>query len=242
MTTRRLAVLLFVCLAPLSAPSTASAGWLGWLEQMSGPGPFKSKLALFGTVYCHQPKQSELHTLFGIGGSICDSSKRSVDFYVDLEYEQWDAGVRKEWTNRVELRSYHAVIYKPLRSVFCAKCGTSIVNGLDAGIGVGWYRFTGAQPFIKKTASVPLRLRVTPTNMIPTKCFRSDRTRQALSAFYAVVGLDIMPGSVDFPKPDGSVATFGPEDMRNVTMVVDVGKLAKLFVFDPIFTKAKHKP
>lgn len=238
MMTRRL-ILLGVCLGSVFAPSIASAGWLGWLEQMSGPGPFKAKFVYVIPIYCKpleekpgEPSKAEepAKSIVPCGALRADR----VKFSIEAEVTEWDSGPREEFSGDVRMGSYQVIAYKPTRDLFAPAYLKYIGRALDVGAGGGFFHVTGVGGSTQGHWIVPalsVRARLVPSEWLPEAWLKAHpHKRRLLSSVYLLGGRDALLTHVNFVKTDpatgvASKATFGREVLKTGAIIIDLTRL-----------------
>ena len=198
-------VVVAAVLMAMSVPAQARGRW-GWLDKLSGPGPFYPGVPGFAFTVCavgQEPSETP-----------CFPTKDPLElkFYTAVEIADWHADANQLFTRDVNLFTFQGVFYVPLINL--PKVGkVDALHAFDLGAGIGVYRFSG--PGVKDASghegghrsrvSIPLRLRFTPSELAASR-YKSQRWRHVLSGFYFRVGFDGLPGSFDeddFVAPPG---------------------------------------
>ncbi len=200
---RHIALALILLL--VGVPVEASSPW-GWLQKLSGPGPFERRLPGFDVPY------------WGITPRCPNSAPQTLDdkllapAFTISQYKS-DADDRFD---RTDLTTYSAILYlHPAgflhRAELCSNKTphTSPLNALDIGAGIAWYHFAGdatssigtstgqpataSGPFTR--TAMPLRFKITPSELFSGKLHGT--TRKVLAMFSYNINVDLFVGSFD---------------------------------------------
>lgn len=190
---RLVRVVLVLCLLLAQAPAAHAARWWGWLDELSGPGPFRPTSV--GTVTLPVPwlgidKDGSAMVLAD------DFDTRRV--YVSFETAFWDNEETDNFSREVGISSYQFIAFVPF-SAFTSD-EKSPLAAFDAGVGFGWYNFHGDGVARKDASftrmSIPFRLKITPSELAAGH-LKSRRLRRFLGAFSYRFGVDSLPGTFD---------------------------------------------
>jgi hypothetical protein len=189
-------VIVAAVLLATSAPAHARGPW-GWLDKLSGPGPFYPGVPGFSFTPCAVGQEPSLTPCFPTEKPL------ELKFYASIEIADWHADANQDFTRDVNLFTLQGVFYVPLINL--PKVGKfGPMHAFDVGAGIGMYRFSGAgvkdssgqEGGHRSRVSIPLRLRITPSELAASR-FKSKKWRHVLSGFYFRVGFDGLPGSFD---------------------------------------------
>ena len=189
MSVRKSSVLVSIVVMLLACPTSASARslWdiLGYIHELSGPGPFNGYM-ITGEVFCLSGASTKSFRP-------CMPDRRDVRLYVTLERGEWDDNPNPRFTGNTDLDTFQAIVYVPLQNA--VRSGRPVLLWLDAGVGLGLYRFsdTAVQDPPLWRVSIPFRLRFTPSEAFASKLQDRPRLRTALRAFTYHVGFDYLP-------------------------------------------------
>jgi hypothetical protein len=203
-----------------AAPPVEAAAWWGWLDKLSGPGPFDSRGA--ASASCPIGGDS--------GGYLCfPNDPLDVKYYAALELAWWNAPGEGDFPNPVDLFTAQGVFYVPLANLRQNR-KPSPLNSLDVGMGLGYYRFSGvgvkksngAEGGVRSRLSIPIRLKFTPAELL-AGLYKEPRSNARIfwSAFSFQFGFDGLPGSFDSRDFDGP-ANFRVESSFLGTYVLQI--------------------
>jgi hypothetical protein len=201
----------FLTLGLLAALSTRAdaSGW-GWLDKLSGPGPFDGKFLVNVPIPCTALGQDRW-------AGCVPKDPFDLKFYATLEIDRWNSQANPLFTpDDVDITAWQVVGFVPLTNIPGAR-KHAFMYAFDVGAGLGAYRFSGAGVRGSDGQSngafsrlvIPLRLTFTPSELFATKYTRRRvRTLLAIASFH--VGADIVPGTFDntdfFGPPGYSVS------------------------------------
>jgi hypothetical protein len=185
----------------------AEAAWWGWLDKLSGPGPFDPRGAVSAT--CAFSGDS--------GGYLCfPNDPLDARYYVALELAWWNAPENVDFPKPVDLFTAQGALYVPLANLKRDR-KPSPLNAFDVGMGLGYYRFSGAgvrksdgrENGVRARLSSPIRLKFIPGELF-AGAYKEPRSNARIfwSAFSYQFGFDGIPGSFD------SRDFFAPADYR----------------------------
>jgi len=212
MTTRRIrwAVPVFALLLVACVPRDALAFW-GWIEDLSGPGPFWGYQFSFDRLFCVMKsgdggEAGWTHISGGDGANAvaCMSDTDRVRAFMSVEYTDVKSGETDQFP--------HAVAWRGLRPIVFYRLHESI----DAGVGLGLNRFSGTG-FGFWRFSVPIRARFYAPGLKSGSRWR---------AINLAVQADFLPQKItttDFLAPAGP--DMGNEVVPSVFLNVDVLRL-----------------
>lgn len=205
----RVTVLLGLLMAAGAAPAEA-AKWWGWLDKLSGPGPFRPEFPLLA-VDCP----------FGRAGNdgLCRpklDEQFDLKLYVTVEIAKWKApgDPLGDFKKDVNLFATQGIVYLPLANL-AADSKTSRLHVADVGVGLGVFWFSGDgvkdgsgnEGGVRARLTIPVRLKITPSELFaPELNEKSRRWRMALSGIYVRTGFDGVPSTFsdnDFFGPAG---------------------------------------
>jgi len=195
--------LVIVLLCGASAPAEA-AKWWGWLDKLSGPGPFEPDTILpdFTIVTLKVNDEGEKDPLVRRWFNRPDSRQ----LYLVLELSDWKSNPRPDFQLPVDLQFYNAVFYvSPARLGHCAAdCRSRLLSAFDVGVGIGIARLSGdgvkdsngEQDGSFRRAAVPFRLKFTPAELFPAEK-RGTALHRSVSTLSYSVGTTLMTGTFD---------------------------------------------
>lgn len=140
-------------------PSTAHADWLSWLEELSGPGPFRGDMISF-TVRCKDNGK------WGWCGVPEDRQGRKTSQSLVVRLGRYSSGDHPrfkdlEGTPDDDHREVHAI---PVSALWMFH----IHRSLHVGAGVGFMRVSGAGfSGFSKTSLTPVSAAFTPLSLLP---------------------------------------------------------------------------
>ena len=212
MTTRRIrwAVPVFALLLVACVPRDALAFW-GWIEDLSGPGPFWGYQFSFDRLFCvmkagdtGQAGWTRISSGDDANAVACMSDSDRVRAFLSVEYTDAKSGETDQFP--------HAVAWRGLRPMLFYRLHESI----DAGVGLGLNRFSGTG-FGFWRFSLPMRARVYAPGLKSGSRWR---------AINLAVQADFLPQKIttaDFLAPAGP--DMGNEVVPSVFVNVDVLRL-----------------
>ena len=200
---------LLVCLVVLTMPRDAFALW-GWIEQMSGPGPFTWAIQVpFDRLACvvktADGQTTVVHTLVMPRGEGQADGKRDNDAYLACVRDDPDAiklfvstelGVAASSRNELFANAnddVHQVRWITARALAFYRA----TRFLDLGAGIGVNRFSGRDFNRMYRVSIPLQARIVPAGF-------AKGANPKWRAFYLEVQTDFFPStftSADFGAP-----------------------------------------
>jgi hypothetical protein len=183
---------LLLATVALLLPGSAWAGtspW-GWLDKLSGPGPFTANGRLFVPVPITTTKSRDKIVTFGEG-----LDDRRV--YVVFETARFTGETNPNFAGAVNITTLHGVVFVHPGGWRKPK---SPLSAFDFGAGLGLYRFSGAGVISDGAAdgafsrgAIPLRLRLTPSELAAGRL--SPKWRNGLAVFSYMIGWDLLPGT-----------------------------------------------
>jgi len=193
--TRALAAAVVLLLAPVSAH--ASSPW-GWLDKLSGPGPFDANGRLFlpMPITTTRPRAGNPRSIFGVGDSLDDRR-----LYVVLETTRFTGETNPNFVGAVNITTLQGIVF--LHPAGFKNDTKSPLGALDLGAGLGAYHFSGAGVIgdgrpdgaFWRTA-IPVRIRLTPSELFARQ-IKSTKWRNGLAVFSYMIGWDVLPGTFD---------------------------------------------
>jgi hypothetical protein len=252
MSTKRLALALFLCLFvhALVAPTAADAGIWRWIEELSGPGPFKGATLEF-RVKCWrsedlfppekpEPEKPEpVVRSLGVAGAIktqCLSGARAgkyprVSLNVEAGYLSTSPANNPilyddDQPRRVTLYPIEAIVYwQP-------------VLGLEIGAGGGVFIFSNPRATFATPIIEPMRVDIRPFDaFLPKRADRMSgfwwRSLRALGLRQSFVFLPKEIDAADFGGGAGNTFREKGEIIKSFEIVID---------FFPIFRKLPNSP
>jgi hypothetical protein len=230
----RVRVLLAVAIVTVvSMPQSAEAGnWWEYIDKLSGPGPFHSlskvSVPITPSITFGDPKihVEEARRVRGLDGR---------SFHAVIEVANWDAQASAKFPDEINLWTISAIGY------FSGEPYWKHLSGVDVGVGLGRFQFKGTgvsrnsepgkiptDPHSGSfsTVGVPIRLRLTPSEILRDAFHLSAKTRRILSAFQYEVGGVFLPRSFD-NNDFKSAETFRTSDHLRPTngVIVDLTPL-----------------
>jgi hypothetical protein len=186
-----LLVCAFVVLLGFASP--ASADWwediIAYLQGMSGPGPYNGYV-LSAELACFGRDRNQ--------AGPC-RSRESVRAYIVLEKGWWNDDIENpNFVGNTYIHAYQFITYFPIEKL----------RAVDLGAGFGLYRISGAavqDPPLWR-ATIPLRVRVVPSEFFADKLTNHPKGRAWLSAFTYHIGWDWIPEGFS------NTTFFGPPD------------------------------
>jgi len=187
-----------VSLGVLCMPHDSFAIW-GWIEQLSGPGPFRPAIQLpFDRLLC-VVSDGTSRTVQSVAASDTDAAAACakddptrVKAFVSLEVPFATSAENVLFPNESRLGTHQVTLYA-FRPVFFFRALPSV----DVGAGIGWNHFSGDDFQAFSRVSIPLRARI-----IPAGLFSRESTRGR--AIYLSLQADLFPQqftNVDFGSP-----------------------------------------
>lgn len=186
-------------------PVTASAGtspW-GWLDKLSGPGPFDANGRLFLPVpinkTVHDPNDRDSDRIFKFAKTLDERR-----LYVVFETARFTGETNPSFAGAVNISTLQGVLFVH-PDAWRTKPGDAPtpLSALDLGAGFGLYRFSGAGVISDGHAdgafwrgAIPVRIRFTPSELFVRQLMKS-RWRNGLAVFSYMIGWDVLPGSFD---------------------------------------------
>lgn len=186
-----------VVLLLTTLPASAASPW-GWLDKLSGPGPFDANGRLFFPVpiTTTKPLPGKRASIFTVGDSLAE---RRV--YVVFETARFTGETNPNFVGAVNITTLQGVVFLHLAGY--QDDPKSPVNALDFGAGLGAYRFSGAGVIGDGRpdgafwrTSIPLRIRLTPSELFARQ-IKSTKWRNGLAVFSYMIGWDVLPGTFD---------------------------------------------
>jgi hypothetical protein len=183
-------------LLALPAAADASSPW-GWLDKLSGPGPFDANGRLFVPVPITKTKTGD--RIFTVGDGI---DQRQL--YVVFETARFTGETNPNFAGAVNISTLQGVLFvHPAGFLHGKDADTSPVGALDFGAGFGLYRFSGAGVISDGKAdgafwrgAIPLRIRLTPSELFAGR-IKGTKWRNGLAVFSYMIGWDVLPGTFD---------------------------------------------
>jgi hypothetical protein len=193
--TRAIAAAVVLLLAPVSAH--ASSPW-GWLDKLSGPGPFDANGRLFLPIpiTTTRPRPGSPRSIFGVGDSLDERR-----LYVVFETARFTGETNPDFSGAVNISTLQGIVF--LHPAGFKNDTKSPIGALDFGAGLGAYRFSGAGVLSDgrpdgafwRTA-IPVRIRLTPSELFARQ-IKSAKWRNGLAVFSYMIGWDVLPGTFD---------------------------------------------
>jgi hypothetical protein len=193
--TRALAAVALLLLA--SMPAHASSPW-GWLDKLSGPGPFDANGRLFLPIpiTTTRPRPGTPGSIVGVGDSLDERQ-----LYVVFETARFTGETNPNFVGAVNITTLQGVVF--LHPAGFQKDTRSPLGALDLGAGLGAYHFSGggvigdghADGAFWRTA-IPVRIRLTPSELF-ARHIKSTKWRNGLAVFSYMIGWDVLPGTFD---------------------------------------------
>ena len=186
-------VLGFFLLYPATARATS--GW-GWLDKLSGPGPFDANGRLFLPVPGTKTKDGVRAFAKGI-------DERRL--YVVFETARFTGETNPDFVGAVNITTLQGVVFLHPEGWRNAK-EPSALSALDVGAGFGLYRFSGAGVISDGRPDrafwrgvIPIRIRLTPSELFARqlKHSKNPNWRNGLAVFSYMIGWDVIPGTFD---------------------------------------------
>ena len=176
-----------------SGAAGASSPW-GWLDKLSGPGPFDANGRLF--LPCPSPRRGRAAGSSPSGtGSIsgsCMSCSRPRGSHGETN---------PNFVGAVNITTLQGVVF--LHPAGFQKDTRSPLGALDLGAGLGAYHFSGAGVIGDGHAdgafwrtAIPVRIRLTPSELF-ARHIKSTKWRNGLAVFSYMIGWDVLPGTFD---------------------------------------------
>lgn len=225
---RALPLALLLVTGVASVASAGIADWISWLEELSGPGPFHGYTVSFDRLACWSEAVGggslEARSTFGAdrldpcrGGR--DTDRGRVRAYLSVELGRYESS-RNVLAPQPEADAFHVGLTRSSVLVF-----GRLANGLEAGAGVGFNRFSGeglrGDEYSFTRVSLPLRVRVLPGMWV------NPQARFA-RAIHLNAGFDRLPST--FEAADfNQVGAFREEgeSLASVYVAVDVLSLIR---------------
>jgi len=191
---RALAVAAVLLLAPVSAH--ASSPW-GWLDKLSGPGPFDANGRLFLPVPITTTRPgARKASIFGVGDGLDERR-----LYIVFETARFTGETNPNFVGAVNITTLQGVVF--LHPAGYGNDTKSPLGALDVGAGLGAHRFSGAGVISDGRpdgafwrTSIPLRIRLTPSELFARR-ITSTKWRNGLAVFSYMIGWDVLPGTFD---------------------------------------------
>jgi hypothetical protein len=177
-------------------PATAHASNpLGWLDKLSGPGPFDANGRLFLPVPVTTTKDGVRAFADGI-------DERRL--YVVFETARFTGETNPNFVGAVNITTMQGVVFLHPEGWRNAK-EPSALSALDVGAGFGLYRFSGAGVISDGKPDgaswrgvIPIRIRLTPSELFARQLkAKHSRWRNGLAVFSYMIGWDVIPGTFD---------------------------------------------
>ena len=194
-------------------PARADAGWLAWLEELSGPGPFGGYV--FGApVVCL--KNGEPANCWGLGSA--EARQRIVVRFG--KFRSLDDKLRFKDLPASDPHNTDPVRVLPISALFTVRTANRVV---EAGVGAGLMRFSGEDfsSFYRFTVT-PVNMSVRPLLLIDTDSATLKRVLGVLRAELDTTWVAKGFKGTDFGNPRTTFKT-GPEFLTRVGIVIDVG-------------------
>jgi hypothetical protein len=217
-------------------PAEAQAGFIRWLEKLSGPGPFVGAgFELYG--YCYGVKKED-----PTSPDPSAESPANREFFWDVNCgraarnsQRLTFGVQfsRLWGNN-NLQYDEAAVPADQRdtvgaTVFLGSADLGVVNALDVGAGIGFIHFTGTPPgSFTKLAFEPLRVTWKPLVSRPSRLQSAEQAYQREWLQLRLV-MTVIPGGFDaedFGAIPGSYSS-GTEVQANLYVIVNPANLIK---------------
>jgi hypothetical protein len=204
----RVTALLGLLACGAATPAEASTWW-GWLDKLSGPGPFRPEFPLLA-VDCPFGNEGNVH--------LCQPKPDKpfdVKLYITVEFAKWKApgDPNGAFKKDVNLFATQGIVYLPLANL-TKDSNTSRLHVADVGLGLGVFWFSGEgvkdgsgnEGGLRTRLTIPVRLKITPSELLAPELNSRARWRMALSGIYVRTGFDGVPGAFsdnDFFGPAG---------------------------------------
>jgi hypothetical protein len=192
MTARLPSLLVCALVVLLGFASPASAQWLedmiAYLQGMSGPGPYNGQV-LSAELACFGRDRNQVGPC---------RSRESVRAYIVLEKSWWNDKPNPNFVGNTYIHAYQFITYFPIEKL----------RAVDLGAGFGLYRISGASvqdPPLWR-ATIPLRVRVVPSEFFADKLTDRAKLRAVLRALTYHIGWDWIPEGFS------NTTFFGPPD------------------------------
>jgi hypothetical protein len=206
--------LLIACLTILSLvahPRPASAGWWAWLEEFSGPGPFKGKYPSVILTFCFDKGQ------IGLSPLSADKKPATMKFclYADESTFEPKGNANAAFPRvDVDLRDFGAAV--------------RLNNWLDVGAGVGRLGFNNATNGLhNKFAGPVLRVVFRPLVLIPTQSHTARQLEGILNVYFKETMVGPLNGA-DFGQVPSTFAS-GREVRASGGFILDLTALLGVF-------------
>lgn len=189
----RLALGVITILLVGASPSSAAHKWFAWLEELSGPGPFRGN-TLRIDIHCNGRLPRSLEAAVTLATQVanasqapgnapktieeslavqrwCDNDRSNVRFSIGYEQGWWDAEDNPRYDGTVRLRTHTAVVYVPVKAPFLkeGEIDTSPLRAFEVGLGLSAYRLSGTAVVNRDywRLAVPLRARLFLHDILP---------------------------------------------------------------------------
>jgi hypothetical protein len=218
-------------------PADAQAGFIRWLEKLSGPGPFYGAgFELYGLCYGVE-KNSSIQA----DPPPEEAFKRSRDWFWDVNCgkaarnrQRLTVGVQfsKLWGDN-NLQYDETAVPEDQRdtvgaTIFLGTADLGVARALDVGAGLGFIHFTNTPPGgFSRVLLEPLRVTWKPLTMRRASASAEDLYRREWLQFRVV--MTVIPGGFDaedFGAIPGSY-TSGTEVQTNLYIIVNATNLLK---------------
>jgi hypothetical protein len=213
-------------LALSARPASAGLGdWLGWLEEMSGPGPFHGPTVSFDRLACWSEPASGgrvERVAFADHADPCrngaDRERRHVRVYLSVELAHFTSS-RNVLAREPEADDSQVGLTRLNALVFAR-----VAQGVEVGGGLGINRFSGqgasGQDFGFTRLTLPLRVRVRPGMWVAPESRWSRLVHLS-------VGFDRLPSTFD-AADFGQQGTFHEEGESLATAYIGFDVLSVL--------------
>lgn len=210
----------------MPAPAAARNKWFGWLEDLSGPGPFRGNtlrldlvcegaleerdLQAYASAVVAVPRDDPRREerLAALRATLersgwCRPDRANVRYSIGVEKGWWDAEPNARYDGDVHLDTYFVVLYVPIQRVVTLKApplNTKWTRAFEVGAGLGAYKLYGSavRDHDYWRMAVPLRVRLFPSNLFSTPDDRAELSKwqRVLGAIELYAGYDYIPGAL----------------------------------------------
>jgi hypothetical protein len=189
-------------------PASAGSWWLTWLDELSGPGPYRGPIISID-VWCFGTRTltpAEISTEQGgdstknilVKPAFCTADRSNTIFGLQLEMGFWNDNPGTRYVGDTSLKSYQVIAYFPLHRIFSTEVNRA-TRAIEVGAGLGLYQLTGDTVVEPEwwRGSVPIRVRVMPSEFFYSKSStKNPQVRRALQGIQFRAGWDFLPGVI----------------------------------------------